>query len=71
MIEIRAGIYFFGADISHREGTNGRALTTSPSVSGALTVALCIQACKNGGYAMAGVEYAGECCMFSQALSTR
>ena len=54
-------------DMEYREGTNGRALGNYMTVAGgqpATTVALCIAACKNAGYSMAGMEYADECCMF-------
>jgi hypothetical protein len=30
-----------------------------------MTIELCQNACKNGGYVLAGVEYSGECCMLS------
>ncbi|MCJ1315893.1 hypothetical protein MMC15_001213 [Xylographa vitiligo] len=33
----------------------------TPGGSGSMTVALCTTACKNSGYILAGVEYAGEC----------
>ncbi|KAH6679413.1 WSC domain-containing protein [Halenospora varia] len=52
---------FFGC---YTEGNGGRALTHGMAVNGggdAMTVALCVQACKNSGYSMAGVEYASEC----------
>jgi hypothetical protein len=52
----------------YREGTSGRALTNGVAVTGgstALSVTLCVSACKNAGYSMAGVEYADECCKFS------
>jgi hypothetical protein len=66
---VAAGCSCEKADKS-REGTNGRALTTPASVTGgagAMTVALCIQACKSAGFSMAGLEYASECCKFSRA----
>jgi hypothetical protein len=49
----------------YTEGTNGRALTngvTTTGGTGAMTVALCLSACKTAGYPLAGVEYSGECC---------
>lgn len=49
----------------HSEGVNGRALGTGVSVSGGqATVALCVAACKEKGFSMAGIEYANECCKF-------
>ncbi|KAF8862211.1 glyoxal oxidase-like protein [Acephala macrosclerotiorum] len=55
------GYGFFGC---YTEGTNGRALTQFTAVTGgqsAMTVALCISACKTAGYTYAGIEYADEC----------
>ena len=52
----------------YREGTSGRALTNGVAVTGgsaAMSVTLCVSACKNAGYSMAGVEYANECCKYS------
>ncbi|PNY24742.1 fungistatic metabolite [Tolypocladium capitatum] len=47
----------------YSEGTTGRALTQGiNTIPGAqMTVAGCTAACKAAGYALAGVEYAGEC----------
>jgi hypothetical protein len=49
----------------YNEGTTGRTLTNGLATTGgsnAMTVALCLTACQNAGYSLAGVEYAGECC---------
>jgi hypothetical protein len=59
-------MYEHSADMEYREGTGGRALTTVPTITGDLTAAKCIQACKTGGFSMAGMEYAQECCKFPQ-----
>jgi len=46
-----------------REGQNGRTLTNNVNGwTGKLTVAKCIAQCKLNNYALAGVEYAQECC---------
>jgi hypothetical protein len=53
------------------EGTNGRALTNPVSVtggSGAMKVALCVQACNTAGFSFAGLEYQQECCEFFLCL---
>lgn len=34
-----------------------------------MTVALCTAACKTAGYTLAGVEYSGECCKWSELVS--
>ncbi|KAH8892639.1 galactose oxidase [Thozetella sp. PMI_491] len=47
------------------EGTTGRALTYAvpgATIAGsAMTVALCVAACQQAGYILAGVEYASQC----------
>ncbi len=40
---------------------NVRVLPTSPSVPGEMTIELCQNACKNGGFTYAGVEFATQC----------
>lgn len=53
--------------IYHREGNGGRTLQHAPEFTAPLTVAKCIAACKDAGsYQLAGLEYAGECCMKSE-----
>ena len=47
---------------TRREGNGGRALTQGQGVTGGMTVAKCVAACKTAGLALAGMEYAGECC---------
>ena len=54
------------SDENSSEGTTGRALTNAPAITGDLTIAKCITACKNGGYSHAGAEYANECCKLSE-----
>ncbi|KAI4121620.1 MAG: hypothetical protein LQ338_006265 [Usnochroma carphineum] len=43
----------------YSEGTNGRALAATSTVSGAMTVEICAAFCK--GYTYMGVEYSSEC----------
>lgn len=52
----------------YTEGTTGRTLTHAVgSIPNAeLTVDLCTAACLAADYILAGVEYGGECCEFSQ-----
>ncbi|TVY89537.1 WSC domain-containing protein, partial [Lachnellula willkommii] len=47
----------------YSEGTSGRSLAWPQSQisASAMTVELCLAACKQGGYDMAGVEYGQEC----------
>ncbi len=52
-------------DEYYSEGVQGRALATPGQVAGAMTVALCVQACKTAGFSFAGIEYAAECCQYS------
>ena len=59
------------ADHGYSEGTTGRTLTYGVPGSvidgSAMTVALCVAACKQAGYALAGVEYASQCCKYPHA----
>lgn len=52
-----------------REGNGGRALAIGGAVTGDMTVAKCVSACKLAGYSLSGVEYAGECCKFYITLA--
>jgi hypothetical protein len=57
----------FRADLGFSEGNGGRALlngVTTTGGSSAMTVDLCLAACQNAGYVLAGAEYSGECCRF-------
>jgi glucan 1,3-beta-glucosidase len=49
----------------YTDNVGGRALpvgTQVPGGAGAMTVEACTTACRAGGYVLAGLEYAGECC---------
>lgn len=49
------------------EGTTGRTLSNGVTTTGgsaAMTVGLCLTACQDAGYLLAGTEYSGECCRF-------
>jgi glucan 1,3-beta-glucosidase len=53
----------------YTDNVRGRALENGlqvPGGSGAMTVELCEATCKAAGYALAGVEYSGECCKCTQ-----
>lgn len=48
-----------------RDNVSGRALSTGiqvPGGAGAMTVEACTAGCRGAGFALAGVEYGGECC---------
>lgn len=57
----------------YSEGITGRALPNGVATIGGpagMTVGLCLAACQTAGYALAGIEYGEECCMFSTLPST-
>lgn len=45
------------------EGQGGRLLIYQV-IASFMTVDICTAACQEGGYSLAGVEYADECCMY-------
>ena len=51
----------------YNDSVNARTLPNTVATAGgqnAMTVALCLSACQQAGYSLAGVEYANECCKF-------
>lgn len=48
----------------YTDNVSGRGLTTSVSVSGAMTNEGCQASCSAAGFSYAGTEYGGECCEF-------
>jgi hypothetical protein len=58
-------VVFYVAHDSQTSARDGsfRQLQHQKFVTGGMTVEACTSACKTSGFAMAGLEFGGECCM--------
>lgn len=60
-VNTNPGVDSWVSEGCYSDEVGARTLASTVSVSGSMTVKVCVDACKAAGYSLAGVEYGSQC----------